>query len=80
MKKTILILNDDRYFYPPTLDQFLAKHGHRVEKIFVCPAFTDPVKKRTYEMTSAKIMGLPFLIRYIAGITGSILLFKLCKG
>jgi membrane protein YqaA with SNARE-associated domain len=74
MKKTILILNDDRYFYPSALDRFLHQHGHRIEKIFVCPAFTDPVKKRTFEMTSAKIMGLPFLIRYLGRIALSFLL------
>ncbi len=74
MKKTILILNDDRYFYPQALDRFLGDHPHRIEKIFVCPAFTDPLKKRTFEMTSAKIMGFPFLIRYLSRIISNTLI------
>ena len=68
MKKTILILNNDRYFYPSALDGFLSKHAHRIEKIFVCPAFLDPKKKRIFESTSARIMGGPFLVRYLARI------------
>ncbi len=74
MKKTILILNNDRYFYPQALDVFLANHSHRIEKIFVCPAFTDPKKKRIFESTSARIMGVPFLLRYLARITASYLI------
>ena len=49
MKKTILLLNEDRYFYPTALDEYLSKNRNRITKIFVFPAFIDLKKKKAYE-------------------------------
>jgi len=65
MKKTILLLNDDRYYYPAALDRYLSKNKNRISKIFVFPAFIDAKKKKEFEQASMRIMGFSFVTKYV---------------
>lgn len=63
--KAAMILNEDRYFYPDALDEFLRKTKHKIAKIYVLPSFIDPLKKKQYEKASLKIMGPAFAAKYV---------------
>jgi hypothetical protein len=69
VKKTVLIINADNYFYPEAVDRFLENTTHEISGLYVLPSFTDTAKHRAYALTSIRVMGLGFLIKYIVGST-----------
>lgn len=64
--KTILILNDEKYYLPGFLDEFLQHTKHEVSHVFTVDFFPPQANKKAYTKASMAIMPWSFLVRYIA--------------
>ncbi len=63
--KTILILNDEKYYLPGFLDEFLNNTKHEITHIFTVDFFPPQANKKTYTKASMAIMPTRFLLLYI---------------
>jgi len=63
--KTVLILNNENYYTPHFLYQFLSRTNFKISHIYTTPFFFPQAKKLKYIFTSVIIMGPWFNLKYL---------------